>query len=533
MSEYTRRQRQWLDMRYRRGLEDGTYMPYGFLWGLDRLPQMEARLKAPWRYALSLQLLRLIGRLSPASLLDVGCSEGTLIHTVRNLYGTGAIGCDLSFEAAHRAREFLGVTTITAEADLLPFADDSFDVVVFTEVMEHIERPLEALAECARVAKRAFIFTTQQMEAPFVRALHQRAVNHADCHTECNFFTRGDFELLFGESLVLIPQGSHPIAARTQLPCASEAESIAAIVRVADDPSAARESFGVIGIVCKDPEVRALLHTACPRTDEEILRALFAPKMSEASLAGTTPPVEAILPRLRCPVTLKPLTVVEDGSGKALKAEGGGSYAVSPVGVPDFAVFRDVDRRRNALRLHARSQDQGARLEQLRAYLDDAHPWGGWRTHLVTWSVEAFAQWRDALTPKRKVKAAARSVLSLLRATTDSLLGGGEANEWAPEPLTCDHATGAHTWRFDVSNIRGATQAIIEVSDRGVSLTPTRLLTGERGWLSINATVRSAETVPARFVFHAPGEYQVRLLAAGRYGRIVGGSKRIITLNVT
>ena len=59
---------------------------------------------------------------------------------------------------------------VMASADSLPFADEAFDCVICTEVLEHCARPQETMAQIHRVLKaggRVFLTT------PFLRPLHE------------------------------------------------------------------------------------------------------------------------------------------------------------------------------------------------------------------------------------------------------------------------------------------------------------------------------------------------------------------------
>ncbi len=78
--------------------------------------------------------------------------------------GARVIAADISLGAARRARERarrygVEITPIVADVERLPFADASIDVVYVHDGLHHLERPLDGLAEMARVARRAVCVT--------------------------------------------------------------------------------------------------------------------------------------------------------------------------------------------------------------------------------------------------------------------------------------------------------------------------------------------------------------------------------------
>ena len=97
----------------------------------------------------------LAARTAAHTALDVGCAEGFVSHHLRqHLPGLVTFGVDLDREALARARALHPqVHAAVGDALALPFASESVDLVVCTEVLEHIPRPEEALAELVRVTR--------------------------------------------------------------------------------------------------------------------------------------------------------------------------------------------------------------------------------------------------------------------------------------------------------------------------------------------------------------------------------------------
>lgn len=101
-------------------------------------------------------LLEELQDLHPDSILDVGCGEGFMLEKVRVAGIARALeGVDVRSDAVEIGRALHPELTLRqGSIYALPYPDASFDVVVCSEVLEHLERPEEALTELIRVAKR-------------------------------------------------------------------------------------------------------------------------------------------------------------------------------------------------------------------------------------------------------------------------------------------------------------------------------------------------------------------------------------------
>jgi 2-polyprenyl-3-methyl-5-hydroxy-6-metoxy-1,4-benzoquinol methylase len=82
--------------------------------------------------------------------LDLGCRTGAL--TQHFAKGNRVTGLDVDHEALARARDRLGIETVWGNVEEgLPFADDSFDVVVAGELLEHLAMPKSVVRDVRRV----------------------------------------------------------------------------------------------------------------------------------------------------------------------------------------------------------------------------------------------------------------------------------------------------------------------------------------------------------------------------------------------
>ena len=91
-----------------------------------------------------------------ARVLDVGCQTGGLAIAMARR-GAEVTGIDVdptllrAADIRARCHGVVNASFATAKAEALPFANASFDVITFVDVIEHVETAAASLAELARV----------------------------------------------------------------------------------------------------------------------------------------------------------------------------------------------------------------------------------------------------------------------------------------------------------------------------------------------------------------------------------------------
>jgi SAM-dependent methyltransferase len=91
--------------------------------------------------------------------LDVGCAQGHF-EKIAAGFSENVFGGDYNFEKLPSAKNRLGQTHFVGiNAEMLPFKSNSFDIVLCTEVLEHVPDWKLALKELQRVSRKKIIIT--------------------------------------------------------------------------------------------------------------------------------------------------------------------------------------------------------------------------------------------------------------------------------------------------------------------------------------------------------------------------------------
>ena len=111
---------------------------------------------SPWYMLVLEHLIPVAGK----QVLEVGCGRGGFVRLLASL---GALACGTDFSgyalevAANRAdgKGVVGgsIDYVQADAQQLPFADETFDIVISCEMIEHVPDPLAAVRQMARVCR--------------------------------------------------------------------------------------------------------------------------------------------------------------------------------------------------------------------------------------------------------------------------------------------------------------------------------------------------------------------------------------------
>ncbi len=129
-----------------------TGNPYDRLWEEKLQDASWLARDGEGRVAHAVELLRRRGLSASARILDVGCGRGTA--GIRLDRRRGLFGVDISFRAGgEAAKAYQGVVSADAGTDGLPFRDDTFELCLMLDVVEHLPDPPSILSETRRVLR--------------------------------------------------------------------------------------------------------------------------------------------------------------------------------------------------------------------------------------------------------------------------------------------------------------------------------------------------------------------------------------------
>jgi methionine biosynthesis protein MetW len=114
---------------------------------------------APDRKSIRVDLQLIADMIEPHSrVLDVGCSDGTLLGYLVNFRHVDGRGIELSSEGV-KASISAGLSVIQGDADtdLKDYPDDAFDYVVLSQTLQAMVQPKVVLSNLLRISHRAIV----------------------------------------------------------------------------------------------------------------------------------------------------------------------------------------------------------------------------------------------------------------------------------------------------------------------------------------------------------------------------------------
>lgn len=108
---------------------------------------------SPWVLAKNELILSFLKRFSfpRAKVLDVGCGMGGLmLYLQKNGFKVQGIDC---YQGAVKFCQQRGLAVKKSGAESLPYPKNRFDLIIASELIEHLKEPVKAIAEFSRVLK--------------------------------------------------------------------------------------------------------------------------------------------------------------------------------------------------------------------------------------------------------------------------------------------------------------------------------------------------------------------------------------------
>ena len=162
------------------------------------------------------KLFKIVKPLKLTRVLYVGCGEGfTLKKLEEKKIGKENEGIDFSKDAIKLGKNlYPGLKLNIGDVNKLNYPDDSFDLAMCTEVLEHLENPTRAVAEIKRVTRKYIVFSVPN-EPFFILAnfLRGKYLKNFGNHPEhINHWTMWGFERFLKNQGLTIVKTKHPFA---------------------------------------------------------------------------------------------------------------------------------------------------------------------------------------------------------------------------------------------------------------------------------------------------------------------------------
>jgi ubiquinone/menaquinone biosynthesis C-methylase UbiE len=138
--------------------------------------------------------------------LDIGAYDGFILWKLKSEFDISPILVDLDREGLSKARE-RRISSLNASGLKLPFKDESVDVLLCLDVIEHVKEDDLLLSEIARVLKESgkLVLTTPKKGSKLVSGADMKKINAAWGHVRSGY-TRNEIKNLFEKNMLEITE---------------------------------------------------------------------------------------------------------------------------------------------------------------------------------------------------------------------------------------------------------------------------------------------------------------------------------------
>lgn len=145
-----------------------------------------------------MSVLPKINQQMQVSCIDIGCGEGYVLYRLQKKYPSLHLtGLDLSTGRLKTTKQHVPhAQLLKGDVLALPFQNKQFDIVICSELLEHVEEYTKVVDELLRVTKHTLIITVPN-ELPLVRVMCPKCKTKHYYDGHVNFFTAEKLRSLF------------------------------------------------------------------------------------------------------------------------------------------------------------------------------------------------------------------------------------------------------------------------------------------------------------------------------------------------